>query len=317
MARQSLARPAPPGVARRRVSLGSIYGRRGALYLMLVPAAVLLLVFGVYPLWGVSIAFVRYNPVAGLAGSPWVGLAHFKEVFRRGVMAGLLRNTLLISSGKILLGELAGLAFALLVREVGWRPYRQLVQTVATIPHFFSWVIMGALMLSILGSSGGVNDLLVWLGLGKVKFLADKNIFPFVLVLSDVWKEFGWSSVIYLAALTQIDPHLVEAAAVDGASRGARLWLIELPIVVPTFVFLVVLGFGYILDAGFEQVLVLYNPTVYQTGDILDTYVYRMGLVNFKFEIATVVGVFKCVVGFVTILIANWVSGKVAGQRMF
>lgn len=138
-----------------------------------------------------------------------------------------------------------------------------------------------------------------------------------MLVLSDVWKEFGWSSVIYLAALTQIDPYLVEAAAVDGAGRGARLWLIELPIVVPTFVFLVVLGFGYILDAGFEQVLVLYNPTVYQTGDILDTYVYRMGLVNFKFEIATVVGVFKCVVGFVTILIANWVSGKVAGQRMF
>jgi putative aldouronate transport system permease protein len=317
MAQESLAQPAAPGMAGRGTSFGAAWRRHSALYLMLVPAAVLLIVFGLYPLWGVSIAFVRYNPVKGLAGSPWVGLAHFREVFRRGVMAGLLRNTLLISSGKILLGELAGLAFALLVREVGWRPYRRLVQTVATIPHFFSWVIMGALMLSILGSSGGVNDLLVSLGLAKVRFLADKRIFPYVLVLSDVWKEFGWSSVIYLAALTQIDPHLLEAAAVDGAGRGARLWSIELPIVVPTLVFMIVLGFGYVLDAGFEQVLVLYNPTVYQTGDILDTYVYRMGLVNFKFEIATVVGVVKCVVGFAAILIANWVSGKVADQRIF
>mgnify|MGYP005840811831 CR=1 FL=1 len=317
MAQQSLVPRAIPRAAGEAPSLGTAWKRHRALYLMLVPAALLLTVFGLYPLWGVAIAFVNYNPVQGLAGSPWVGLRHFAEVFRRGVMAGLLRNTLLISSGKILLGEVAGLAFALLVREVAWRPFRRLVQTVATIPHFFSWIIMGALMLSILGSSGGVNDLLVSFGLGKVKFLADKGVFPWVLVLSDVWKEFGWSSVIYLAALTQIDTNLIEAAAVDGAGRGRRLWFIELPIVLPAFVFMVVLGFGYVLDAGFEQVLVLYNPTVYQTADILDTYVYRMGLVNFKFEIATVVGVFKCVVGFVAILLANWASGKIADQRIF
>ena len=291
--------------------------RHWLLYLLLLPAAAALILFRVYPLWGIGIAFVDYNPVKGLSGSEWVAWKNFQEVFRRPETINLVRNTVVIALGKITLEEVAGLAFALLLYEVRFPLYRRFAQVVTTFPHFFSWVIVGTMALSLLGATGAVNGLFASVGLPAVRFLADKRVFPYTLVLSDVWKEFGWSAVVYLAALTQINPELLEAAAVDGAGRGGRLWRIVLPGVLPVFVFMVAIGMGGILDAGFEQVLVLYNPAVYSTGDILDTYVYRMGLVNFKFEIATVVGVVKAVVGFVAIMTANWVSGKLSGYRMF
>jgi putative aldouronate transport system permease protein len=286
------------------------------LYALLIPAALLILLLKIYPLWGISIAFVDFNPVKGVGASEWVGLKNFIDVFNRPDMGNLIRNTLLISIGKIVLGEIAGLAFALLLYEVQFPPYRRLIQTVATFPHFFSWVIIGSMALMILGSNGYVNQTLGTLGIDRIRFLADKNVFPLTLIGSDVWKEFGWSAVIYLAALTQIHSDLLEAAAVDGAGRGARLWHIILPGVLPVFVFMLVLGFGSVLDAGMDQVLVLYNPAVYATGDILDTYVYRMGLVNSKFEIATVVGIVKAFVGLAAILLANWVSVKVTRRSI-
>lgn len=291
--------------------------RDWSLYLLLIPAFLLIAFLRLYPLWGASIAFVRYNPVAGVGGSTFVGFDNFAEVFRRPEILNLIRNTLFISIGKITIEEIFGLAFALLIYEVHFRPFRRVVQTIATFPHFFSWVIIGTLALSLLGTNGMVNQMLATLGLEKIRFLGDKNVFPFSLIFSDVWKEFGWSAVIYLAALTQINPELIEAAAVDGAGRWARLWQIILPVVLPTFMFMVTLGLGGILDAGFDQVLVLYNPAVYSTGDILDTYVYRMGLVNFRFEIATVVGLIKAVVGYIAIISANWASGKLTNMRMF
>ena len=323
MAQDSLAHAKVPqarGVNIRqnsRVSFRKVWQQNWMLYLLLLPPLLLILFLRVYPLWGISIAFLDYNPVKGVSGSVWVGFDNFVEMFRRPEMFQLIRNTLVISLGKIFLGELAGLAFALLLYEVQFPPYRRLIQTVATFPHFFSWVIVGSIALMILGSNGLVNQGLKELGLDRVRFLADKAIFPLTLIGSEIWKEFGWSSVIYLAALTQIHPDLLEAAAVDGAGRGSRIWHIVLPEVLPVFIFMLVLGFGNILDAGLEQVLVLYNPAVYATGDILDTYVYRMGLVNSKFEIATVVGVVKAVVGFAAIIGANWVSGKVTNRSIF
>jgi putative aldouronate transport system permease protein len=287
------------------------------LYSLLLIPLLLIVLLRVYPLWGISIAFVNYNPVKGITGSQWVGLKHFQAMFSQPKMLELIRNTLFISVGKILLGELAGLAFALLLYEVQFPPYKKLVQTVATFPHFFSWVIVGSMALMILGSNGLVNQGLALLGVDRVRFLADNNTFPYTLIFSDTWKEFGWSAVIYLAALTQIHADLLEAAAVDGAGRGARLWNIVLPAIIPTFIFMLVLGFGNILDAGFDQVLVMYNPSVYRSGDILDTYVYRMGLVQTKFEIATVVGTVKAFVGFAAILIANSAAKRATGQGIF
>ena len=298
-------------------SSGKARQRHRLLYLLLLPAAAALILFRVYPLWGIAIAFVDYNPVKGLSGSEWVAWKNFQDVFRRPEMLNLVRNTVVIALSKILLEEVAGLGFALLLYEVRFPLYRRFAQVVTTFPHFFSWVIVGTMALSLLGASGVVNGMFASLGLPAVRFLADKRVFPYTLIFSDVWKEFGWSAVVYLAALTQINPELLEAAAVDGAGRGARLWRIVLPVILPVFVFMVAIGMGGILDAGFEQVLVLYNPAVYSTGDILDTYVYRMGLVNFKFEIATVVGIVKAVVGFAAIMTANWVSGRLSGYRMF
>jgi putative aldouronate transport system permease protein len=325
MAQNSLAqsdyRPlpdaAPAGFSSKAASFQRIWRQHWMLYALLLPPLLLILFLRVYPLWGISIAFVDFNPVKGIGGSEWVALDHFKEMFRRPEMIQLIRNTLLISLGKIFLGEIAGLCFALLLYEVQFPAFRRVVQTIATFPHFFSWVIVGSMALMILGSNGLVNHTLMALGLDRVRFLADKFTFPYTLIGSDVWKEFGWSSVIYLAALTQIHPDLLEAAAVDGAGRGGRIWHIVMPCILPTFIFMLVLGFGSILDAGMDQVLVLYNPAVYATGDILDTYVYRMGMVNSKFEIATVVGVVKAFVGFAAILIANWVSVKVANRSLF
>ena len=287
------------------------------LYLLMIPAVILIFLFRIYPMWGIGIAFVKYNPVQGLSESKWVGLKNFQNVFHRPDILNLIRNTVVISLGKISLEEIVGLIFALFLYEVRFPPYKRLLQTVTTFPHFFSWVIIGSLVLYLLGSSGVVNSTLASIGIPTVKFLGNKTIFPLTLIFSDVWKEFGWSAVIYLAALTQINPELLEAAAVDGAGRRARIWHIVLPGIFPVFIFMVVIGLGNILDAGFDQVLVMYNPAVYATGDILDTYVYRMGLINFKFEIATVVGIVKAIVGFVAILTANWAAGKLTNQRMF
>jgi putative aldouronate transport system permease protein len=318
----SALQPIPPDHhSLKQASTGSVlvksWTKHPFLYVLLIPAIVLLLLFRIYPFWGISIAFVDYNPIKGISGSEWVGFKHFIEVFRRPEIANAIRNTFIISLGKIMLGETFGLIFALMLFELRAKTFKRVVQTMSTIPHFFSWVIVGALVVNLLGSSGSINDMLAGMGLAKIKFLSDKTVFPLTLIFTDVWKEFGWSAVIYLAGLTQINPELLEAAAVDGAGRWPRMLHIILPGIVPLFVFMIAMGIGYILDAGFEQVLVLYNPAVYSSGDILDTYIYRVGLVNFKFEIATVVGIIKAVVGFVAITCANWVSGKLTGRYLY
>ena len=306
-----------PSQPRRKIPFDKVWRHHKVLYFMLIPAALLLLFLRIYPLWGIGIAFVDFNPVAGLAASKWVGLEHFVNLFKRPDTFQIIRNTVVISSGKIILGETAGLLFALLINEVKFAPYKKFAQVVTTIPNFLSWVVVGALMLSILGTTGIVNDVLKSMGLARVKFLTDSGVFPFTMIFSDVLKGMGWSALIYLAALTQINPELIEAAAVDGAGRLQRIWHIILPGLLPTFIFMIALAFGYVLDAGMDQILVLYNPAVYSTGDILDTYVYRVGLVNFQYEIATVVGLVKAVVGFSMVMLANWVSGKLARISMF
>lgn len=307
--------PNQPGIYRS--SALKSWTKHPLLYIFLIPAILLLVFFRIYPFWGIAIAFVDYNPIKGLSGSEWVGLKHFITVFSRPEIANAIRNTIIISLGKICLGEMIGLAFALLLFEIRYKTFKRIVQTMSTIPHFFSWVIVGALVVNLLGSNGGVNEMLEGLGLVKIKFLSDKAIFPLTLIFTDVWKEFGWSAVIYLAGLSQINPELLEAAAVDGAGRWPRMLYIIIPGIIPMFVFMIAMGIGYILDAGFEQVLVLYNPAVYSTGDILDTYIYRIGLVNFKFEIATVVGIIKAIVGFAAISGANWASGKLTGRNIY
>ncbi len=294
-----------------------IWQQHWMLYLMLAPAAILLALFYFYPLWGVAIAFVDYNPFAGLAGSPFVGLANFEQVLAGRDFWEILRNTVLIATGKIVIGQAAAVAFALVLHELRSRLFTRTVQTVTTFPHYLSWVIIGGIAVEVLSSTGVVNRTIGLIGARPIGFLGDPAIFPVTMIVLDTWKEFGFGAVIYLAALTNISPELYEAAAVDGAGRWARLWHITLPGIMSMIALMSCLSLGNVLNAGFEQILVLYNPVVYSTGDILDTYVYRIGILQTSFSIATAVGLFKSAVGFVLILLSYWLADRLANYRIF
>jgi putative aldouronate transport system permease protein len=284
---------------------------------MLIPAAILLLLFQFYPLWGIAIAFVDYNPFQGLRGSEFAGFKYFQQMFNSRDAWNLFRNTLFIAVGKIVLGQLSAILFALTVHQVASQAYKRVVQTTTTFPHFLSWVIIGGVMVQILSTSGLVNSMLGVIGIGPIRFLANPGIFPWTLIVSDTWKGFGFGAVIYLAALTQINPDLYGAAAVDGAGRLDRLRHITLPGITPIIILLSCLNLGNVLNAGFEQVLVLYNPIVFRTGDIIDTYVYRVGLLGLNYSIATAVGLLKAVLGFILILISYWLADRLANYRIF
>jgi putative aldouronate transport system permease protein len=316
-AQRQLESETPQVVSRQKRVFRDVWKQHWMLYVMLIPALILLILFQLYPLWGISIAFVKFNPFRGLAGSEFVGLQNFVDVFTRPQTFDIIRNTLYIAIGKIVVGQFVAVIFALLVHEVRFRPYQRLVQTLTTLPHFLSWIIVGAVLITILSGAGPINSFVKSLGLPEIGFLRDKATFPWTLILSDVWKGFGFGAIIYLAALTQINPELYEAAAVDGAGRWARLRHITLPGIAGIIVLMACLSLGNVLNAGFEQVLVLYNPVVYATGDIIDTYVYRVGLIGSNYEIATVVGLFRGVVGFILIVLSYWLADRYANYRIF
>lgn len=284
---------------------------------MLLPGFVLLILFRLLPLWGISIAFLDYFPTQGISGSPFVGLEHFRTLFSMREGGQIFRNTVLIAVGKIVLGQIAGVAFALLIFQVGNKLFKWLAQVLTAVPHFMSWVIIGGILIQMLSSRGVVNAPLQALGLPPIPFLRSISLFPLTLILTDVWKEFGFGSVIYLAALTAIPPDLYEAAAVDGAGRAARMRHITLPGIMPTIILMGCLGLGRVLDAGFEQVLTLLNPLVYETGDIIDTFVYRVGLLQASWSIGTAVGLLKAGVGFILILLSYWLADRFANYRIF
>lgn len=314
--------PSARGLAmEKRPSFRSVWRRDWMLYAMLAPAALMLVLFRFYPMSGILIAFKNYKFAAGIFGSPWVGLDNFATFFASRNAFDIMRNTVVIATGKIILGQLTGILFALMLNEVRARMFKRATQTATTLPYFLSWVIVGGIMIQILSTAGPLNSLLKAVGLEPVRFLGNPSVFPWTLILSDIWKGFGFGAVIYLAALTAINPELYEAAAVDGASRFGRLRFVSLPGMLPTIIMMSCLSLGSILNAGFDQVLVLYNPSVMRTGDIIDTYVFRVGLVGqggmLDYGLASAVGLLKSVVGFVLITLSYWLAGKFANYRIF
>jgi len=299
----------------------AVFKQHWMMYVMLLPALTLLALFHYYPLWGISMAFVKFNPVTGMKGSPFVGLANFETFLESQYAWPIFRNTLLIAIGKIFFGQLFAIIFALMLNEMRSRAFKRTIQTTTTLPNFLSWVLIGGIMAQILARAGLVNVFLKSLGLPVVPFLGKASIFPWTMIFTDVWKGFGWGAVIYLAALTAINPELYEAAAVDGAGRFARLFNITLPGISSTIVLMSCLALGGILNAGFEQILVLYNAMVYSTGDIIDTYVFRVGLVGSggvpDFSLGTAVGLFKSVIGFILIMLSYWLADRFANYRIF
>ena len=294
-----------------------VWRQHWMIYAMLVPAAILLILFHLYPLWGLSIAFVKYSAFKGVMGSPFVGLENFRRFFEGPDAFNVIRNTLGIALGKIILGQVIALAFALTINEVRSSVFKRVAQTTTTLPHFLSWVLIGGVMVEILNRSGIVNRAIESLGFTTISFLGDPRVFPYTMIGLETWKEFGWGAVIYLAALTGINPETYEAAAVDGAGRWARLRHVSIPGIAPIIALLACLSLGYVLNAGFEQILVFINPIVFSTGEILDTYVYRVGLLTGEFSLGTAVGMFRSVVGFILVWLSYWLADRYANYRIF
>ena len=272
----------------------------------MLPVLVLLLIFSYYPMYGIILAFKNYLPNKGIWGSEWVGFRHFTAVFSLPDFFNAFRNTIVISLLTLIFCFPAPIFLALLLNEVTNRPYKRFIQTCIYFPNFISWVVLGGIMTSLLSmDSGIVNGIIKMLGFQPIGFLTDERYFVPTMVVSMIWKTFGWNTIIYLAAMTGIDPQLYEAATVDGANRWQRLLHITLPCIRSTIIVVLITRIGSLMQAGFEQIFVLYHPGVYGTADIIDTYVYRMGLQEGKFELASAVGLFKSVVNFILVVIAN------------
>lgn len=286
--------------------------------LMVLPGYIWLFMFSIVPMVGIVMAFQDYNPSKGWFGSPWVGMKWFKYLTVIPDAKRALVNTLIIAIAKVILNIIIPLVFALLLNEVKNMKFKKTVQTIVYLPHFVSWVILANIIINILGANGIFNTVRSAFGAtDTVLPMTIPGIFRQLLIGTDVWKEFGYNAVIYLAALTGISPSLYEAAAIDGASRWKRVWHITIPGLVPTIVLLTTLAMGNVLNAGFDQVFNMYNQLVIETGDIIDTYVYRVGITNMQFSLATAAGLFKSVVSFVLVVTSYVCAYKFADYKIF
>jgi len=288
------------------------------LYVMILPAFVLVLIYNYIPLFGWVIAFQRYNPALGMFGSPFVGLSNFRMLFANPMFVQVIYNTVYIATAKIILMFFVPLIISILLNEILRDWYKRTLQTAIYLPHFISWVILGGMFINILHPGDGIiNQILGWFNIGPVFFLGDASVFPHVVIWTDVWRSFGMGTIIYMAAISAIDPGLYEAASLDGAKRFRRMWHITLPGLIPIMVLQAILALGNVLNAGFDQILNLYSPAVYSSGDILDTFIFRRGLVGGQFALATAAGIFRSGVSLVLISTSYFIAYKFAKYRIF
>lgn len=283
---------------------------------MLLPGVIFLLAFAYYPLYGLVIAFQDFNPALGF-NSPWVGLDNFKYVFSQPNFVRTIWNTLYMSTFKLIGGVVVPVFFSIFLNEITNKKVKSLFQTMIYLPHFLSWVILAGILQEILAIDGLVNGIIQMFGGQPVQFLSNANIFPWTMIISDIWKGFGFGTVIYLAALTSIDQTLYEAAAVDGATRWSKIRHITLPLMVPTIVLMTVLAMGTVLNNGFDQIYNLYSPSVYASGDIIDTYVYRLGIQQAQYSVGAAVGMFKSIVSCVLVGGSYYGAYKLVGYKIF
>lgn len=286
---------------------------------MLLPVMAWYVIFAYGPMYGIQLAFKDYNFAEGIWGSPWVGMKHFVYLFTSSPdFLNILKNTVVISFYHIIFGFPAPIILALLFNEVRVSFFKKVAQTISYLPHFLSWIVIGGILVTILSpTTGVVNHVLNLIGIDPIYFLGSETYFRFTLVLSGIWKEVGWGTIIYLAALAGIDQQMYEAAVIDGANRWKQTIHITIPTIMPVISILLILRVGGVLDAGFDQILTLYSPAVYSVADVIDTYVYRIGLQNFQFSLTTAVGLFKNVVGLMLVLFANYIIKKMGQEGIY
>lgn len=307
----------------KRIKLSIYLKRNYDLYLMLIPTLIFVIIFDLAPMYGIMLAFKDYNmfaadtPFQSILASEWVGLEHFIKLFGRSEFIAALKNTVIISASKIIFVFPIPILFAIFLSEVKSIKYQKGLQTIVYLPHFLSWAVVAGIFVSLLSSTGLVNSLLVSLGFEKINFLMSNQLFRGVLIISDIWKEFGWSSIIFFSAIAGLDQECYEAAKVDGANRLQQIWYITIPGLIPTIVLMLITRVGNIMDAGFSQVFAMYNPTVYETADIIGTYVYRVGLGKMDFSIGTAVGLFNSIIGLALVLSSNAAAKKMTGKSIW
>lgn len=303
---------------RKRTGFKSYVAKTWPLHVLLLPAVVIALIYNYVPIMGIVIAFKDYKPWLGFGGSPWVGLDHFRYLFEYPDGTKIIRNTLIIALAKIITQMLIPVVFALLLNEIRVRWFKRTAQTLVYLPHFLSWVVLGGIFVDILSIRGGIiNRFLGLFGVEPISFLTNGDWFRITVVVTDAWKDFGFSAIIFLAAIAATNPSLYEAAEIDGANRWQQVLHVTIPAIAPIFIVVATLSLGRVLDAGFDQIFNLYNPLVYEKGDIIDTFVYRVGLLNSQYSFATAIGFFKSVIGFILIIISYRLAYKWANYRIF
>lgn len=297
----------------------SNFKRELPLHLMLLPGLAIILIFSYVPMAGLIIAFQDFIPSKGMFGDQeWVGLKNFEYVFHLPGFGQAMKNTVIIAFWKIILGLVVPVIFALLLNEVRFIKFKKTVQTIVYLPYFLSWVVLGGIFLDILSPSTGIiNQIITALGGKEIFFLGDNEYFRETLIITDVWKNFGYGAIVYLAAILGIDTDLYEAAKIDGANRWRQTWHVTLPGMRMIIVLMMVLSLGNVLNAGFDQVFNMYSKAVYESGDILDTFVYRLGLIDAQYGPATAVGLFKSVISTAFISVSYFLAYKFADYRVF
>ena len=288
------------------------------LYLMLLPGIAYYIIFHYIPMYGLTIAFKDFNIMKGIVGSKWIGFKHFAYLFSLDKFFVVFRNTVVISLYRLVFGFPAPIVMALLLNEVRRLGFKKFVQTVIYLPHFISWVIMGGILINLLSIDNGLfNQIRTGFGLAPIGFLTNERYFRGTLVFSMIWKEYGWGTIIYIAALAGVDPNLYEAGIIDGCNRWRLVVHITLPAITSTIVVILILRLGQLMQAGFEQIFILYHPGVYRVADIIDTYVYRIGLGEGRFSLATAVGFFKSVINMALLVGSNTLARRWSGQGVY
>ncbi|MFV0341902.1 MAG: ABC transporter permease [Anaerocolumna sp.] len=305
------------GYVKPRYTL-SKFKRELPLHFMILPGIILVFIFSYVPMAGLTMAFQNFIPSKGLFGDQkWIGFENFNFIFHLPGFTRALRNTVIIAFWKIALGLVIPIVFALLLNEVRSRKVHRIVQTIVYLPYFMSWVILSGILVDILSANGIINETIKSLGLNPIFFLGDNRYFRWTSIWSDVWKNFGYGAIVYLAAILGIDTGLYESAQIDGANRWKQTWHVTLPGMRMIVILMLVLSLGNVLNAGFDQIFNLYSPGVYESGDIIDTFVYRMGVLDAQYGPATAVGLFKSIISTVFISVSYFLAYRLADYRVF
>ena len=291
--------------------------RNKVIYLLLVPVILYYFIFNYLPIYGVKIAFMNYSPIAGMDKSPWVGLANFKSFFDSIYFSRVVINTLLISIYNIIFGFPAPIIFALILNEIGNQKFKKTVQTISYLPHFVSTVVIAGLILNFTSTEGIITNLLTHIGFAKQNMLLNSSLFRTIYVGSDIWQGIGWASIIYIAALMGVNQELYEAVTIDGGGRWRKLWHISLPGIMPTVVVMFILRVGNMMNIGYEKIILLYNPAIYETADVISTFVYRKGLLEYNYSFGTAIGIFNSVINLVLLYSMNRLSRKYSENSLW